>query len=379
MLRWEIINDPNKIFDYQNRWDQLFKSTNNEPSTSFEWTNALLSTHLEKKDYFALVVLKDTNNILGCVPLIIRKKKKFGVLFLNLFPLSEIYNTHSDILFNKASCECFEVFLEALFNLPQRWDVLRMNRIIENNPFIKCIECSLKNKSIKYQIRRSEPSFYITLTNNFNDYLKNRSSKFRNYLKRMEKKLNSIGNVEVVTLKDSSAISEAYNHILSIEKKSWKHKQRTAISSIKKQQEFYRFFCASAHENKWLHLHFLFLNNNPIAYDLGLIKCNTYWYLKTSFIEEFRQFSPATILRSKLIEKLINSGIKFFDFPGDPYEWERQWTEEVKWHKSLLIYNNTFQAQFISLYEKLKSRKTIKLYDRNQFNYHDPQAIKSDE
>lgn len=28
------------------------------------------------------------------------------------------------------------------------------------------------------------------------------------------------------------------------------------------------------------------------------------------------------------------------DFPAEPYEWERQWTDQVRWHKVISIYRS---------------------------------------
>ncbi len=376
MIQWEIIQGHNDILKYRDIWDQLFDSGEYEASTSFEWTYALLSASLKENDTFLLMILRDAEEIVGIIPLVISETKKIGLSFLNLFPISEYENTHSDILLKNLSDELIKAFVTALSRLKHKWDVMRIDSIIEINPLIDRLEYYLKESSIKYRIRRTEPSFYLTLNNDYTDYLKKRSGKFRNYLKRMEKKLKAKGHLNVFGLEDCADINDAYKKLLFIEEKSWKHNHGTAISSIKERRDFFEKLCAGAYEKGRLHLHFLSLDNEPIAYNLGLIKDNKYLYLRTSFNDEFRKFGPATVLRAKLIEEMIHNNIQYFDFPAEPYEWEKQWTSELRWHKSLMIYNNTIKARLFPIYEDLKYRIKARQFDNDQFEYHDPRDIK---
>jgi CelD/BcsL family acetyltransferase involved in cellulose biosynthesis len=376
MIQCEIVHGDD-ILEYREIWNELFDSDEYEASTSFEWTNALLKTELKEKDTFLLMLLKNSEEIVGIVPLIVSEKRKYGFSLITIFPISEYYNTHSDILLKNISEELVKILITSIYRLDYRWDIFRMRRFVEDSIIIDHIESYLKKASIKYEIRRTEPSFFITLASDYSEYLKKRSGKFRNYLRRMEKKLNAIGHVEISKLNNYDSISDAYKQLLYVEEKSWKHKHGTAISSIKKQEDFYRELCEEAIKRGWLHLIFLYLNNEPIAYNIGLIKDKKYLYLKTSFDEDFRKLGPATLLRAKLIEELIINGVKYFDFPGEPYEWERQWTDELQWHKSLLIYNNTFKAKLFSIYNAVK--KIIpQSSDENQFQYHNPRDLKPD-
>lgn len=370
MIQFEIIQEKGRIQEYREDWDRLFDSGKFELTTSFEWTQALLSTRLEK-DTFLLVVFRDGKEILGIVPMVINQIKKYGVSLSKLFPISDYYNNlHSDLLFKNVTEELIKTLITSLFSLGYKWDIFRISRFVETNPILDYIERFLKESSIRYEIKREEPSFFLNLDSTYNDYLKKRADKFRNYLRRMEKKIKNKGYyVEFIKFQDRNNFSDAYNQVLYIEKESWKHKHGTAITSTEKSTNFFRILCESASEREWLHLFILKLNNEPIAYDMGFVKSKKYFYLKTSFNEKFREVSPSSILRAKLIEELIQEDVKEFDFVGEPYEWERQWTEELRWHKSLLIYNKTYKAKLFSLYHSLKHIKT-KFSAEDQFTYH---------
>ncbi|MEW6109467.1 MAG: GNAT family N-acetyltransferase [Nitrospirota bacterium] len=372
MVSFEIIRDKARLPEYLEHWNELFDSNGYEASTSFEWTHALLETHLGD-DTFLFIVLKDCGGIAGIVPLVISKTKKYGLSLLNLFPISEYYNTHSDLLLKEPMLEMLKVFIEAIFSLEREWDVLRIGRFIETNPLLESFEQYLGETGIKYEINKGEPSFFLRLGDSYSDYLQGRSDKFRNYLRRMEKKLGSKGKVEFVSHVNYNSFNEAYDQVLLIEQESWKHNHGTAITSIEKQNNFYRKLCERASEQGRLDLSILLLDGEPVAYNMGIVKDKRYYYLKTSYKEKFREVSPSTVLRARLIENLISHGTEEFDFPGEPYEWERQWTEELRWHKSLLIYNNTYKAGLFSLYNTVRKKKNR---SGAPFIYHNPRDLK---
>ena len=154
-------------------------------------------------------------------------------------------------------------------------------------------------------------------------YLAGRSAKFRNYLKRVTRKIHA-RRVEVTVLagdRSESGFTEAFARILAIEQTSWKHAHGWAMSSKSAATEFWREVCRSAWAEGRMHVQFLTIDGRPAAYNLGYIVGADYAYLKTTFGSEFREVGAATFLRARLVEDLIDRGIRRVDFPGEPYEW----------------------------------------------------------
>jgi CelD/BcsL family acetyltransferase involved in cellulose biosynthesis len=356
MISFEIIEELEKIKEYYAQWDQLFVSGEYEASLSLDWTQALLKTHLEGAPFF-LLVLRESTEILGIVPLCIRETKKHGLSLLTLCPVAEYFNTHSDLLLKNPSKELLKVLLEALFHLKYRWDVFRINRFIKANPLLDYIEYNLRNNfAFNYDIRRAEPSFFIQLGNSYDSYLKGKSGNFRHKIKSVAKKMHSTGDVTFFREHDFSDFDEVYNVILSIEENSWKHKHGTAITSSKKQIEFYRELCRSAFKKGWLRLCILFVNHEPVAFEFGLLKREKYYCVHSSYSEKYKGANPGTVLLARFIEDLTHDGIKEYDWFGEPFEWESRWTDDFRWHKSLLIYNKTPKAKLFYIYNTLKNK-----------------------
>jgi CelD/BcsL family acetyltransferase involved in cellulose biosynthesis len=207
-------------------------------------------------------------------------------------------------------------------------------------------------------VRDAYASYFLELPASFDEYLAARSGKFRNYLKRVERKISAETAVTVTDYVAADEVDRAYDMLLEIERASWKHQHGTAISAVPHQVGFYRDLCQGAAARGRLHLQVLSLGGRPAAYNLGYVHDSTYSYLKTSYREVWRQLGVATWLRAQLIRSLIERGLRFMDFPAEPYEWERQWTETVRWHKKVALFNATPVGVGLSLAERLRRDKT---------------------
>lgn len=354
-------------------WERLFSSVSCEPSTSFEWTEALTRSHVERTDRFLLLRVCSGTEVTGLLPLVARRVSLLGYPVVMLSPLGELYNTHSDLLSREMSEDTVSAIVSALLALDEPWDVFRMSKLLDGHPFLHHVGSCLANRRTTRQIRTGHGSYFLALPSTYEEYLAKRGSKFRNHLKRSEKKIASHGTAEVLDGSKPSDVANSYERLLQIERASWKHAHGTSISAVKRQSRFYHDLCEGAARRGRLHLQFLTIGGNPVAYNLGYLANGRYSYLKTSYDEQYKPLGVATYLRARLIESLIGSGVTEVDFPAEPYEWERQWTETVRWHKVLSVYRATPAGVALSWIDRLRHRP-----DRPRRVEHvDPRALVS--
>ena len=356
MISFEVIDGREPMKQYYPQWEKVFASRNYESSLSVAWTDALLTSHLEGCSPW-LIVLRDSTELAGLVPLYVKEIKKACVSLLTLFPVSEHFNTHSDLLLTSPSYELTAAFFKAVFSLKVKWDIFRMNRLVEGQALLESVEYFLESgMNYKYQIESGEPSLFIELGKSYENYLKARSGKFRYKLKHAKRKLYSSGDLLIVRDHDCQDFDRAFESILSVEETSWKHKNGTGISSTAKQRQFYRELCGREFREKRLRFWLLCVNHVPIAYEMGLVNYKKYYSVHGSYREDCKRENPGTVLLARVIEDLIQDGIEELDFFGEPFEWQRYWTDSVRWHRSLVIYNHTATARVFYMFNRLKSR-----------------------
>jgi len=338
------------ISAFEETWERLYAAPDNEPSTSFEWTSALLRHHVKRDDRVVLLRATRESDPVALLPLVARSVKLFGFPVVKLFPIAEQNNTHSDCLANTLDEEILGVLIDALRRLNLRWDVFQMSNLLEDHPITRHLDGVA-------ELRQGRASYYLPLGPSYDEYLAARSAKFRNHLKRTEKRLEGSHNVQVVEMSAPGNVEQGFVMLLDVERGSWKHAHGTAISAIERQMGFYGDLCRGAAAHGRLRLQLLMLDGVPVAYNLGYVKDGCYFYLKTSYVERHKPLGVATYLRARLIEGLIASGIRTMDFPAEPYEWERQWTEGVRWHKVLTVYRSTPAGYGLFVADRLRRRR----------------------
>jgi CelD/BcsL family acetyltransferase involved in cellulose biosynthesis len=98
------------------------------------------------------------------------------------------------------------------------------------------------------------------------------------------------------------------------------------------------------------------LNDEPVAFEIGLLKNKKYYCVHSSYNEKLKDGNPGTMLLAWFIEDLIRDGIEEYDWFGEPFEWESRWTDKFRWHKSLLIYNSTLKARLFSIFNTVNNK-----------------------
>lgn len=357
-------------------WDRLYRCGRREPSVSFEWSRAIIRNHLAGRQDWFIVLLRRGAAIEGVIPMMVVRERLMGRSITTLQPIQEQNNTHSDLLLSEHSPELLGAWLDALARANERWDLLRMSRLLEHSELHEGLARELARRRVPFRMRLQQPSYHLQLPSGYAQYLSQRSGKFRNYLRRAQKKLDGDGKVDFLRVGRSHDFAACYEDLLSIERDSWKHAHGTAITAVAHQSGFYRDLAEAALHADMLHLTFLRVDEVPVAYNLGLVADGCYFYLKTSHRERYRAQGAASIGRARLVELLIAEGLAELDFPGEPYEWETQWTEGLRWHRSLLLYNGTLAGRALWLLNSARELWRGAREDRRVI-HHDPRAVDS--
>lgn len=348
-----IVDGADGIASLRDEWQALHARCGRELSLSYAWAHGVASHYASPDDRIRTVAVRRDGALVGAMPLIARAARR---AFCHLTPLAEEHNTHSDWLVCEPSSEIADALVAGLTTAGIDWDRFRMSRVLEHNPVLPEFVAALRRRGLRCVLRIEPPSYVLRLPPAYAAYLAARSAKFRNHLKRVEKKIRA-HRAEVTLLVGhqlASAAAEVFAAILAVEQSSWKHAHGWAMSSAAAATDFWHHIFDSAWAEGRLHAQVLTIDGRPAAYNLGYVVGDQYSYLKTSFASEFRDIGAATFLRARLVEDLIERGVHVVDFPGEPYEWERQWTEEVRGHTMLTAYSGTARSKVLELLERVR-------------------------
>lgn len=352
----EVVTAQPDISAFEEAWQALFAARPCEPSTSFEWTQAMLRHHLTSSDRFRLLRISGGGATRALLPLVVRPAALLGQSVAVLSPISEWYGTHGDVLATSLDEAMATAIVNSLPALDVVWDTFRLSRLPANAGVARLVARAAARAGFPCALRPARDYHYLDLPPTFDAYIAGRTPKFRRYLRKVARDHDAAGRVTITRHATPDEFVEGYAAVLHIERASWKQAAGTAITAVPHQEGFYRDMGREAARSGRAYLQILWLDDEPVAHNLGYLLGGSFFYLKSSYDARFEALSPSTLLRTHLMRELIERGAHTVDFLAT-YAWERQWTETVARQDSIVLYNRTAKGRLLRLLDSLKHGK----------------------
>lgn len=156
------------------------------------------------------------------------------------------------------------------------------------------------------ELRPYADTMHIDLSGDFESYWSARSKKLRDNLKRYVSRMEKDGfDVSFVVNASSKDVGAALSRYALIEQGGWKGKQGTAIDLNDDQGQFYdkALRCLAAHDGaQVLELQ---VDGAVVSSRIVIFKNGKAVFLKTTYNEDFKKYSPGRILLMMTIEHLF--------------------------------------------------------------------------
>ena len=143
-------------------------------------------------------------------------------------------------------------------------------------------------------------------------------------------KLKTLGSVRYEDIGPHQHPGDLLQAILDIERASWKHEAGSAITCRPEQERFYRNFFESNLGSGLIQGLLMYLDETPVAYNLGLVRAGYYSCLKHSNRQEHQGLSPNQVLNIVLIERLRLQGLTMYDYMGEVEPHKMRWSPETR-------------------------------------------------
>jgi CelD/BcsL family acetyltransferase involved in cellulose biosynthesis len=147
---------------------------------------------------------------------------------------------------------------------------------------------------------------------------------------------------EVVFECETSAHHVALCRFITMEMAGWKGARGSAIGCSQQTIRFYTQVAEEFAKSGGLRIYTLWLNQTPVAMELGLENNGTYFAPKATYDERFGSFSPGHLLTRHIISDLAERGIDRYDFLGPRARHKTLWAGDVLPHAHYLIFRPTF-------------------------------------
>jgi CelD/BcsL family acetyltransferase involved in cellulose biosynthesis len=121
-----------------------------------------------------------------------------------------------------------------------------------------------------------------------------------------------------ITIVDRTMDPDAWEQFLAMENSSWKADRGTALGSTERDAAFFRRMCAGLSRSGQFEIVALQVGEHTVAMESSLIDGTSLFAFKIAFDPQYREYSPGTILKYRLIERLEGSTMTVGDSCAAP-------------------------------------------------------------
>lgn len=187
---------------------------------------------------------------------------------------------------------------------------------------------------------------WVDVAGGFDTYWDARGKNLRTNMRKQRSKLEGDGVVlQFDTLTDPADVDAAIAEYGRLETAGWKAGMGTSVHPDNAQGRFYaamlRNFCAQGRGRIWR----LKFGDKVVAMDLCIESGPTMVILKTAFDPEYRNVSPAFLMRQDAFRQVFDEGrLRRIEFYGRLMEWHTRWTEQSR----TLYHTNVYRWAIVS-------------------------------
>jgi CelD/BcsL family acetyltransferase involved in cellulose biosynthesis len=186
---------------------------------------------------------------------------------------------------------------------------------------------------------------FIAIEGSWDSFWNTFSSNFRTNLKKREKAIRKLGDIEVSEIGEHEHIKEILLECFKIEALGWKKENGTAILCDDDVKNFYLEFCESISAKGLLKVFFLTLNKKRIAFSICMEYKNTLYSCKVGYDLSLSKYSPGSILRKEIIRKLFSENrVAKLDLLGSYEVWKRDWTSHSVEFKQVVLFRHNIRS-----------------------------------
>ncbi len=258
--------------------------------------------------------------------------------------------------------EVAAVWRAALEFAPQ-WDFMLLNNVAHTGPTIQLLRDHLARNRIRHVELDDRFSPYIRLDNGREAVRSGMGKRLKRNLSNARNRLERAGGFTVETCAVPDEIARGLEQAIAISRKSWKGRLGKDMGGTRQRLEFYSQIAqAFMHDGRvriWLLRH----RDQAIAFEYALIDRGHLLLLAIDYDQDFAEFSPGTLLRSLVLEQLVDTGLSYYDFSGTNYDYKLHWTRNVRPHSQFWIFHDGLKSRLLYF---MKSRILPALEKRKQ-------------
>ncbi|MDA7977192.1 MAG: GNAT family N-acetyltransferase [Pirellulales bacterium] len=332
MIQIQEINDWNDLDALRLPWSLLLADTR---GASFFHTWDWLRTyaqHYGQANEPRILVARHERDIIGILPLVLKSERnRLGTFKTLTYPLDDWGNFYSPI--GRDQTVILHAGMQHIASMRRDFDVINLHWVPSRRFDRGRTPRAMQAAGFQANERKDAPSAVVELQATWEDYWASRSSKWRNNVRRNERKLAEAGEVAYVHYRPRGAASgdadprwDLYDACEHIAQASWQGNSQTGTTiSHTEVRAFLRDMHSTAVDAGGLDLHLLYLNGCPAAFAYNYHYRGMVTGLRTGFDANVSRDGTGTTLICRSIRTAYQHGDHTLDLGADFLHCKRNW------------------------------------------------------
>jgi CelD/BcsL family acetyltransferase involved in cellulose biosynthesis len=338
------INEVAELASYRDDWARLLVET---PRACFFQTLVWLEIywrHFGQGQRLRTLLAIDDDQLVGILPLAIRTSAtRGGAVRILGYPLDGWGTRYGPI--SADSRAIMAAGLDHLQHTRREWDVLELDWTPQDD--CPAALAALEQAGFQTQSFARDDISLVDLSTSWDEYWMSRDGKHRNNVRRAEKKLAKLGDVELRHACSHEVDWGLYNTCEQIAEQSWQGSSRTGTTlSHDRVRSFLRDVHEAASPTGAVSIHLLTVNGEPAAFSYNYVFQGTEFGLRMGYAPEFKQAGPGTVLIHRMLQDLFAGDERVLDMGEGDSVYKHAWrTHDTPSFRFCHYANTSLRAQ----------------------------------
>lgn len=358
-----LVEDIDSFLTLAPEWNAL-TARRAEPGAwyQFDWYRCWWESFGKAADLKLICIYRD-DNLTAVAPLILVRMRLKGFNFRVLKFIENGITPRSEFIGQALGADEVAAIWNAVLDFSSQWDFMLLSNVAHTGPTLKLLRDHVANNNIRHVELGDRSSPYIRLDIGWEGVRSGLGKRLKRNLSNARNRLERAGGFTVETCATPDEITRGLEQAIAISRKSWKGRLGKDMAGNRQRLEFYQQIARAYTDDGRVRIWLLRHRDQAIAFEYALIDRDHLLLLAIDYDQDFSVFSPGTLLRSLVLEQLVDSGLSCYDFSGTNYDYKLHWTRNVRPHSQFWIFHDGLKSRLLYF---MKSRILPALENRRQ-------------
>jgi Protein involved in cellulose biosynthesis (CelD) len=245
----------------------------------------------------------------------------------------------------------FHCAMQLLWQRRREWDAIRIDEKQQDDLETGWLQEFAGSHGPWLRQVAFHPCPYLDLAGSWTSYLAARGARLAKNLRASKRCLEAQGPVIAQRSDTTRDVLNAFDVLVSLHERSWKHEARVGLSQSDSYCAFYRDFVRAQADLGCARAWTLSCNSQPVAATVAFHDGSTYFSAQIAHDAAFSKCSPGTLLEAAELEDLFVEGkFRTYDFLGGALNNKLRWTSQARATQRVWLIRKSLKGMLFYLY-----------------------------